>query len=92
MISLAVIVALALQDADVPDLGTRKEGADWPCFLGPHHDGTTPEQLTNLNWAKRVPRPAWQRHSRRTGVFWRWERAMTMWKTRFVCWKSQAAN
>jgi len=29
--------------ADVPDLWTRREGADWPAFLGPQGDGTSTE-------------------------------------------------
>ena len=47
------------QDADVPDLGTRKEGVDWPGFLGIDHDSKSPEK--GLKWPAEGPRVVWQR-------------------------------
>ena len=51
---------LACLTQDLPDLGTRKAGVDWPCFLGPNHDGSSPE--TGLKpWPASGPRILWQR-------------------------------
>lgn len=50
---------LAALTPQAPDLGTRQEGVDWPCFLGPNRDGTSPE--TGIRWPKEGPRLVWQR-------------------------------
>jgi outer membrane protein assembly factor BamB len=42
------------------DLGTRKAGVDWPCFLGPARDGTSPEKGIRP-WPVEGPRRMWQR-------------------------------
>lgn len=56
----AILVAFAaLQDAEVPDLGTRKAGVDWPAFLGPGHDSKSPEK--GIHWPPEGPRVVWQR-------------------------------
>jgi outer membrane protein assembly factor BamB len=44
-----------------PDLGTRKAGVDWPGFLGPDHDGTSPETGLSPTWPREGPRLVWQR-------------------------------
>jgi outer membrane protein assembly factor BamB len=60
-ILLLAVAALALppQDAEVPDLGTRKAGVDWPGFLGPDHDSKSPER--GLKWPAEGPRKVWER-------------------------------
>lgn len=61
---LPLFVALALlaaQDGTVPDLGTRKAGVDWPGFLGPGHDGKSPETGLVTPWPASGPRLVWQR-------------------------------
>jgi outer membrane protein assembly factor BamB len=57
MIGLWVLVALG----QVVDLGTRKEGVDWPCFLGPTHDGKSPERGVKTPWPAQGPRVVWTR-------------------------------
>ena len=46
---------------DVPDLGTRKAGSDWPSFLGPNRDGKSGELGLNPKWPAAGPRVVWQR-------------------------------
>jgi len=57
MLVAFLIAAAALQD--IPDLGTRKAGVDWPAFLGPTGDGKSPEK--GLHWPPEGPRKVWQR-------------------------------
>lgn len=59
MLAALLALSMALQDADVPDLGTRAGGIDWPAFLGPDHDGKSPEK--GLKWPPEGPRVVWQR-------------------------------
>lgn len=42
-------------------LWTRKRGADWPDFLGPHRDGKSPETGLITPWPAQGPRVVWQR-------------------------------
>jgi len=56
---VTLLLALAVQNADVPDLGTRKVGVDWPGFLGPDHDSKSPER--GLRWPAEGPRKVWER-------------------------------
>lgn len=58
---LFAAAALAAQDAPPPDLGTRKAGADWPGFLGVHHDSKSPETGIVAPWPASGPRLVWQR-------------------------------
>jgi len=51
----------AAQVVDVPDLGTRKTGADWPGFLGPNRDGKSLERGLIARWPTEGPRVVWQR-------------------------------
>src|SRR4051794_38830958 len=44
-----------------PDLGTRKAGVDWPAFLGPAADSSSPEKGLLSPRPKEGPRVAWQR-------------------------------
>ncbi len=46
---------------DVPDLGTRQQGTDWPSFLGPTGDNKSAEKNILANWPDRGPRLVWQR-------------------------------
>jgi len=45
-----------------PDLGTRKEGNDWPAFLGPHGDSVSTEKGILAPWPKEGPRVVWECH------------------------------
>jgi len=59
---LALILGLLLSpQTPPPDLGTRKAGVDWPGFLGPTHDGKSPEQGLVAKWPPEGPRRVWQR-------------------------------
>jgi len=59
---IALLLACsALCQEPPPDLGTRKAGVDWPCFLGPNHDGTSPERGLDPKWPAQGPRIVWQR-------------------------------
>ena len=42
-----------------PDLGTRKEGSDWPSFLGPNGDSVSTETGI-MPWPKQGPRVVWE--------------------------------
>lgn len=44
-----------------PDLRTRKTGEDWPAFLGPNHDSTSPEKGLQVPWPAGGPRIVWQK-------------------------------
>jgi outer membrane protein assembly factor BamB len=57
MLLLAALVLLQ----DVPDLGTRKTGVDWPNFLGPTQDSVSPERGLLAAWPEGGPRIVWQR-------------------------------
>ena len=59
MIAALLAAVVLLQDADVPDLGTRAAGVDWPGFLGSDHDSKSPEK--GLKWPAEGPRVVWQR-------------------------------
>ncbi|MCC7085334.1 MAG: PQQ-binding-like beta-propeller repeat protein [Pirellulales bacterium] len=41
------------------DLGTRKQGADWPTFLGPTHNSVSTETGILTDWPERGPRIVW---------------------------------
>src|SRR4051794_39092232 len=43
-----------------PDLGTRRDGSDWPGFLGPNGDSTSPEKGLLVPWPEQGPRLVWQ--------------------------------
>ncbi len=45
---------------DVPDLGKRKQGVDWPRFLGPQGDSTSTEKGIIAPWPKKGLRVVWQ--------------------------------
>ncbi len=50
------------QDAGLPkDLSTRKQGIDWPDFLGPNRDNRSPELGILTKWPAEGPRVVWQR-------------------------------
>lgn len=44
----------------IPDLGSRKQGTDWPRFLGPSGDSTSPETGIIAPWPKKGLRLVWQ--------------------------------
>lgn len=41
---------LLAQGDEIPDLGTRKQGEDWPVFLGPRGDSTSIEKGIRTDW------------------------------------------
>src|SRR5262245_35724009 len=43
-----------------PDLWKRVGGSDWPAFLGPNHDGTSPERGILTTWPKEGLRIVWE--------------------------------
>ncbi len=47
--------------SEVPDLRTRKTGVDWPVFLGPRGDGSSPETGILTEWPDGGPPLRWQR-------------------------------
>jgi outer membrane protein assembly factor BamB len=54
---LGAVTAIAA--SEVPDLRTRKQGVDWPRFLGPGGDGKSPETSLKLAWGKDGPTLRW---------------------------------
>src|SRR5688572_12225301 len=55
--------APAIQAAPIhslPDLWTRKQGSDWPTFLGPTGDSKSPEKGILTKWRTGIPRIVWQ--------------------------------
>lgn len=50
-----------LDAAELADLGTRKQGTDWPTFLGPSADSKSTETGILTNWPATGPRIVWQR-------------------------------
>ena len=57
---LALACTTRSQAAEPPDLGTRKQGVDWPRFLGPTGDSKSPERGLVTNWPAAGPRLVWQ--------------------------------
>lgn len=45
---------------EVPDLGSRRQGVDWPCFLGPTQDSKSPERGLKANYGVAGPKLVWQ--------------------------------
>lgn len=46
---------------EIVDLGTRSTGVDWPGFLGPDGDNTSPETGILTKWPKSGPPIVWQK-------------------------------
>ncbi|MFL5342113.1 MAG: PQQ-binding-like beta-propeller repeat protein [Gemmataceae bacterium] len=57
LLSLSCAAAFA---AEPPDLGTRKDGADWPHFLGPTGDSVSAERGIISPWPKEGLKIIWQ--------------------------------
>jgi outer membrane protein assembly factor BamB len=63
---LAILLAAGCAKAQTavnderPDLWARKAGVDWPCFLGPTHDGVSPEKGIVTQWPKEGLRVLWE--------------------------------
>jgi outer membrane protein assembly factor BamB len=47
--------------AELKDIGSRKKGVDWPCFLGPTGDSRSSETGILTMWPDAGPRVVWQR-------------------------------
>ena len=56
-----LLLGLLVAAQDLPDLGTRKTGSDWPQFLGPAQDSTSAETGLVAPWPAAGPRLVWQR-------------------------------
>ena len=52
-------LARASLAADVPELGTRKQGDDWPTFLGPTGDSRSRERGIITRWPREGPKIVW---------------------------------
>jgi len=48
-----------VDDTPPSDLRTRRTGEDWPCFLGPDHDGKSRERGLNTEWPAAGPPIVW---------------------------------
>jgi len=59
--SAAAQPAAQLQPAPLKNLGTRKQGVDWPSFLGPTGDSKSSETGILTDWQKSPLRLVWQR-------------------------------
>lgn len=59
--AVMVLSPLCAAAGDVPDLWTREQGCDWPAFLGPCGDGTSPETGFFTAAGLRGARVLWQR-------------------------------
>lgn len=51
----------AQEIASPPDLRNRKDGEDWPAFLGSRGDSVSTETGILLDWKSRPPRVVWQK-------------------------------
>lgn len=49
------------KSAEIPDLGTRHTGDDWPWFLGPTGDSKSRETGIVTDWPPEGPRLVWQK-------------------------------
>jgi outer membrane protein assembly factor BamB len=58
VIGLAILCLLLAQS--LPETDPRPAGSDWPRFLGPHGNATTPESLPSPPWPESGPRLLWQ--------------------------------
>jgi len=56
----AVTATPANDAAQPPDIGTRKQGEDWPAFLGPTGDSKSRERGILTKWPHTGPRVVWQ--------------------------------
>jgi outer membrane protein assembly factor BamB len=94
----ALARSAAAQGEAPPDLGTRKAGSDWPCFLGPTHDGKSSETGLSVRWPAQGPRLVWQRElgdsydigSVARGRLYQFDRVGG--KARLVCLKSETGE
>jgi len=101
-LGILTVLALGLQRGasaqELPDLGTRKAGSDWPCFLGPTHDGKSDEKGLVPRWPAEGPRVVWQRElgegyaicSVARGRLYQFDRVGN--KARLVCLKSETGE
>jgi outer membrane protein assembly factor BamB len=57
----AEAAARSATDAPPPSLWTRKQGSDWPCFLGPTQDSHSPETGIIKDWGETGLRLVWHK-------------------------------
>lgn len=53
------VAASVANPVEVPDLGTRQGGEDWPAFLGPNGDSKSSEQGIVTDWPAAGPKRVW---------------------------------
>jgi outer membrane protein assembly factor BamB len=58
---LLLIFALITSAGELPDLGTRKKGVDWPRFLGPTANSVSTETGILTKWPKEGLRVVWSK-------------------------------
>ncbi|MCE9533138.1 MAG: PQQ-like beta-propeller repeat protein [Planctomycetes bacterium] len=51
---------IPVEGEEKADLRTRKNGVDWPTFLGPTQDGVSPEKGISTTWPKDGLKPIWE--------------------------------
>jgi outer membrane protein assembly factor BamB len=91
-------VAVKSDDPAPPDIGTRKTGQDWPCFLGPTQDSVSAEKGTRSPWPAGGPKIVWQREidvgyampSISRGRLFLFDRLRN--RARLRCWKAETAE
>ncbi|MEM7316149.1 MAG: PQQ-binding-like beta-propeller repeat protein, partial [Planctomycetota bacterium] len=57
--SAALDCCIAQQPPPPPDLGTRKQGEDWPTFLGPNGNSRSSETGFQMDWNQHPPKVLW---------------------------------
>jgi outer membrane protein assembly factor BamB len=81
-----------------PDLGTRKDGSDWPRFLGPTGDSISPEKGILMPWPAEGPPLVWEKRlgtgygmpAISRGRLFLFDRVRN--RARVQCWKSETAE
>src|SRR5712692_6942033 len=63
ILSILGVLALVpfLSAGELPDLGTRKQGVDWPRFLGPTGDSVSLEKGILTKWPKEGLHVVWSK-------------------------------
>lgn len=59
LLGLLLSASAVLADSP-PDLWTRKDGVDWPTFLGPTHNGASPEKGILTKWPREGLKVLWE--------------------------------
>src|SRR5262245_36774003 len=60
LLTILLLITASLHAESPPDLRTRKTGSDWPKFLGPNGDGTSPEKGILTTWPREGLKVVWE--------------------------------